>query len=268
VPEPDPPAGLPTAPAGVATPLVFAHRGASAALPEHTVDAYLRAMADGADGLECDVRMTRDGHLICHHDRRLGRTSNGRGPVSARNLDELHLLDFGSWRAGAGPASVLTLDRLLEVIRAAGRPVRLLIDVKYPGRYGAHLERRLVALLGRHGLAPPAPDDPVRVSVMSFSPIAVRRIRRLAPTLPAVQLLNLLPPGVRLGRLPAGTRIAGPSLRLVRARPALVPALRAAGNQVYVWTVNDRADIDLVVRQGVDGIITDRPAETLVHLGR
>ena len=225
-------------------------------------------MAEGADGLECDVRLTRDGHLICHHDRRLGRTSNGRGPVSARNLDELHRLDFGSWRAGAAPASVLTLDRLLAVVRAAGRPLRLLIDVKSPGRYSAHLERRLVALLDRHGLASAAPDDPVRVSVMSFSPMAVRRVHRLAPALPTVQLLNLLPPGVRLGRMPAGTRTAGLSLRLVRTRPALVPALRAAGYHVYVWTVNHRADIDLVVRQGVDGIITDYPAETLAHLGR
>jgi glycerophosphoryl diester phosphodiesterase len=248
-------------------PLVFAHRGSSTGLPEHTLEAYLRAIEQGADGVECDVRLTRDGHLVCHHDRRLGRTSNGRGAVSRRRLDELDRLDFGSW-AGAAPAPLLTLDTLLSAVRGTGRPLHLLIEVKIPDRYGQRVEHRLVALLRRHGLVPPAPDDPLRVSVMSFSPVTVRRIRRLAPSLPTVLLLALLPPGVRFGRLPAGAEVAGPSLRLVRSRPGLVPALQAAGNRVYVWTVNEPADVDLVVSRGVDGIITDQPAETLARLGR
>src|SRR5262249_57332408 len=78
-------------------PLVFAHRGSSAALPEHTLGAYLRAIDEGADGLECDVRLTRDGHLVCIHDGRLERTSNGTGRVSTRRLADLHELDFGEW---------------------------------------------------------------------------------------------------------------------------------------------------------------------------
>jgi glycerophosphoryl diester phosphodiesterase len=73
-------------------PLVFAHRGSSETLPEHTLAAYLQAIEDGADGLECDVRLTNDGHLVCLHDRRLGRTSNGRGPVSEHALAELDAL--------------------------------------------------------------------------------------------------------------------------------------------------------------------------------
>jgi glycerophosphoryl diester phosphodiesterase len=245
--------------------LVVAHRGASAALPEHTLESYLQALDDGADGLECDVRLTRDRHLVCVHDRRLNRTSNGRGPVGDRTLAELNRLDFGSWY-GTGPAPVLTLDRLLRAVREAGRPVRLLIETKHPVRHGAHVERRLVGLLHRHRLAAPAADDPVRVTVMSFSALAVRRIRRLAPALPTVLLLELLPPGLRLGRLPFGARIAGPSIGLVRARPGLVTTLRAAGNQVYVWTVNEPADLDLVIGQEVDAIITDRPAEARAHL--
>ena len=79
-------------------PLVFAHRGSSADLPEHTLDAYRRAIDEGADGLECDVRLTRDGHVVCIHDRRLDRTSNGRGLVSRATLAELERLDFTSWR--------------------------------------------------------------------------------------------------------------------------------------------------------------------------
>ncbi|WP_406039639.1 glycerophosphodiester phosphodiesterase family protein [Micromonospora sp. NBC_00898] len=260
-------------------PLVFAHRGSSYDLPEHTLAAYLRALDEGADGLECDVRLTRDGHLVCVHDRRLDRTSNGHGLVSARTLDELEMLDFGSWHPGGLPADgdeqldeshtrLLTLERLLDAVLAAGRPVRLLVETKHPSRYGGDVERRLVTLLRRYGLADPRPDDRVRVTVMSFSPLAVRRIRDLAPALPTVLLLEVLPRWLRLGRLPFGTRIAGPGIGLVRARPQLVPALRAAGNQVYVWTINEPDDLELVLDADVDGVITDRPARALARLGR
>ncbi|MET8083454.1 glycerophosphodiester phosphodiesterase family protein [Micromonospora sp. NPDC005237] len=259
-------------------PLVFAHRGASYDLPEHTLAAYLRALDEGADGLECDVRLTRDGHLVCVHDRRLDRTSNGRGLVSARTLAELDALDFGSWHPGSAPSGdlppdeshtrLLTLALLLDAVLAAGRPVRLLVETKHPSRYGSTVERRLVELLRRYGLADPAPDDPVQLTVMSFSPLAVRRVRELAPALPTVLLLEVLPPWLRLGRLPFGARIAGPGIGLVRARPHLLPALRAAGNQVYVWTVNEPADVELVLAEEVDGIITDRPAHVLARRDR
>lgn len=277
-------------------PLVFAHRGASAELPEHTLAAYSRALADGADGLECDVRLTRDGHLVCVHDRRLDRTSNGTGRVSAWTLAELAELDFGSWHQPAaadtplpplpGPRTgprddpppaapldpdrtrLLTLDGLLHAVRLAGRRVELLIETKHPSRYGSGVERRLVAMLERHGLANPTPDELVRVTVMSFSPLALRQIRRLAPMLPTVLLLEMLPVWPWRVRLPFGARIAGPCIDLIRARPGFVSALQAAGNQVYVWTVNTLVDLDLAIEQGVDGVITDRPALALRRLGR
>jgi glycerophosphoryl diester phosphodiesterase len=244
-------------------------------MPEHTLAAYLRALDDGADGLECDVRLTRDGHLVCVHDRRLDRTSNGRGVVSARTLAELDELDFGSWHPAAvlpdeppDPhcTQLLTLDRLLDAVRDCGRPVRLLIETKHPSRYGAEVERRLVALLRGRGLADPAPGDLVRVTVMSFSALALRRIRKLAPALPTVYLLEILPPGVGWGRLPFEVPIAGPRVGLVRRRPGLLPALRAAGLQTYVWTVNTEPDLDRALAQQADGIITDRPRFVLDHL--
>lgn len=253
-------------------PLVFAHRGSSANLPEHTLGAYEHALAEGVDGLECDVRLTRDGHLVCLHDRRLDRTSTGRGPVSARTLAELDGYDFGSWHPGGRDAParipVLTLDLLLRTALDSGRPVRLLVETKHPSRYGADVERRLAALLDRYGLTHPKPDHRVQVSVMSFSPLALRHMHALAPDLPTVLLLEVLLPGLRLRRLPFGTRIAGPAVDLIRARPTVVEALRAGGNGVYVWTVNEPADIDLVLAHRVDGIITDRPGAVLARLGR
>jgi glycerophosphoryl diester phosphodiesterase len=255
------------------SPLVFAHRGSSAALPEHTIGAYLRAIEEGADGLECDVRLTNDGHLVCLHDRRLDRTSNGRGPVSQHTLADLDGLDFGGRhrRAGLiedpGPVQVLTLDRLLAAAAGAPRPIRLLIETKHPTRFGAEVEERLVATLRRYGMDRPDPDG-VSVSVMSFAISAVRRVRELAPGLPTVLLLEILPPWLRDGRLPAGVRIAGPSIRLLRARPALAERLRRQGNGMYVWTVNDPADLELVLGLGAEGVISDRPRFVLDRLGR
>ncbi|GGK32871.1 glycerophosphoryl diester phosphodiesterase [Pilimelia terevasa] len=242
----------------MAAPLVFAHRGASAAQPENTLAAYERAFADGADGVECDVRLTRDGHLVCVHDRRVDRTSDGRGRVSQLTLAELRALDFGSWHGAGRPATVVVLDELIDVAAAAGRPVELLVETKHPSRYGAAVERALHATLRRHGLDRPG-GRPVGVTAMSFAPSAVRRVRQLLPGVPTVQLLDLLPPGLRTGRVPFGAPIAGPSVALLRSRPGLAAALRAAGKRLYLWTVNTDAEVDLALRHGVDGIITDRP---------
>jgi len=264
-------------------PLVFAHRGSSDAFPEHSLGAYLRAIDEGADGLECDVRLTNDGHVVCLHDRSLGRTSNGRGPVSEHTLAELDALDFGSWHPGPGTSAddlitertgtggervrVLTLPRLLDAALAAGRPMRLLVETKHPTRFGPEVEERLVQVLREYGLDKPDPGG-VSVAVMSFSFGAVRRVRTLAPHLPVVQLLELLPPWLRTGRLPAGVAIAGPGVRLLRTHPWLARRIHERGHQVYVWTVNTPSDVDLVMELGVEGIISDRPRYVLDRLGR
>jgi glycerophosphoryl diester phosphodiesterase len=270
-------------------PLVFGHRGSSVAEPEHTLAAYLRAIEEGADGVECDVRLTRDGQLVCVHDRRLDRVSNGHGLVSTSTLAELNELDFGSWHPGPAAAGdsdlddedepvydvtaegrvrILTLDRLLAAVHDARRPMRLLIETKHPTRYGSAVEEQVLGALRRYGLDQPRPGQPVQVTVMSFSAFAVRRMRRLAPGLPTVMLLELLPAGLRGGRLPFGSGIGGPGIRLVRAHPELVRRLHARGHQVYVWTVNDEADLDLVIELGVEGIITDRPGFVRRRLDR
>lgn len=263
---------------------MVAHRGSSAALPEHTIGAYMRAIEEGADGLECDVRLTRDGHLVCIHDGRLNRVSNGTGRVSRHMLAELDELDFGSWHtplSGADDADdadgpdpddprtrVLTLERLLSAAVGAGRPLRLLIETKHPTRYGAEVEDRLVAMLRRYGLDDANGTNPVQVTVMSFSQLAVRRIHLLAPKLDTVLLTEFLRPDLRDGRLPPGAKIAGPGVRVVRDHPAIVDAWHRRGYRVFVWTVNAPDDVDLLVGLGVDAIISDRPRMVLDRIGR
>jgi glycerophosphoryl diester phosphodiesterase len=265
---------------------VVAHRGASEDAPEHTLAAYRKAIEDGADALECDVRLTADGHLVCVHDRRVNRTSNGRGAVSALELADLAALDFGSWKTREAwrgrdeepdwehrpedPAdtSVLTLERLLELVSDAGRRVELAIETKHPTRWAGQVEERLLMLLKRFGLDAPATAAESPVRIMSFSARSLHRVRAAAPTLPTVCLMQFVSPRLRDGRLPAGVRIAGPSIRILRNHPVLVERLKEAGHQVHVWTVNEPEDVDLCVRLGVDAIITNRPGAVLHRLGR
>jgi glycerophosphoryl diester phosphodiesterase len=265
---------------------VVAHRGASEDAPEHTLAAYTKAIEDGADALECDVRLTADGHLVCVHDRRINRTSNGRGAVSALELADLAALDFGSWKTGEAykgrdedpdwehrpedreATSVLTLERLLGLVADAGRRVELAIETKHPTRWAGQVEERLLALLKRFGLDAPAIAEESQVRVMSFSARSLHRVRAASPTLPTVYLTQFVSPRLRDGRLPLGVRIAGPSLRLVRNHPVYVERLKRAGHQVHVWTVNEPEDVDLCVGLGVDAIITNRPRAVLDQLGR
>lgn len=277
-------------------PLVVAHRGASFDVAEHTLGAYTAAIESGADALECDVRLTRDGYLVCVHDRRVDRTSDGRGLVSELDLAGLDALDFSSWHsawpdtadrllgdepylAGVAPdrhpdGGVLTLDMLLALVRDAPRPVRLLVETKHPTRYSGLVEKELVKLLAKYGWAGqpgpvssvrrrPVPPTEGRVTVMSFAPTALRRVRLLAPDVPTVLLLERLTPGRRDGSLPAGVSIAGPSLATLRADPRFVARAHAKAHGVYVWTVDDPDDVAFVLALGVDAVITNRPHEVM-----
>ncbi len=274
---------------------VVAHRGASGTLAEHTLAAYKLAVDEGADALECDVRLTADGHLVCVHDRRVDRTSNGRGVVSTLELAQLSELDFGSWkaaRAATGTAdaddtgadtdadadeadwadaehtSVLTLERLLEFATGCGRRIELAIETKHPTRYAGLVERRLLELLHRFDLVTPADGERTPVRIMSFSQLSLRRVRELAPAIPTVFLMERVPLRFRDGTLPHGARIAGPGIDLVRANPGYVAALHRAGHRVHVWTVDDPEDVELCLRLGVDTIITNHPRRVLDQLGR
>ena len=179
-------------------PQVVAHRGSSHDNPEHTLGAYLAALDKGAEGLECDVRLTADGHLVCVHDRRVDRVSTGRGVVSTMELAQLDELDFASWKnpwaelddeapeVDEQTRKVLTLAKLLDAARDYDQPVDLAIETKHPTRYAGLVERRLVDLLAERGWV--GADSPARI--MSFSPVALTRIKKLAPSLEVVLLID------------------------------------------------------------------------------
>jgi glycerophosphoryl diester phosphodiesterase len=103
---------------------------------------------------------------------------------------------------------------------------------------------------------------------MSFSARSLRRIQAGAPAVPTVYLMNYLLPRHRDGRLPASASIAGPAIRVLRARPGYVAKVHRAGHRVHVWTVDEPGDVELCVRLGVDAIITNRPKQVLAQLSR
>ncbi|MEV5537571.1 glycerophosphodiester phosphodiesterase family protein [Saccharopolyspora shandongensis] len=262
------------------TPDVVAHRGASAHRAEHTRGAYELALEQGADALECDIRVSRDGHLVCVHDRRIDRTSSGRGVVSELTVAAMSEVDFGGWHQEPpesaddlvrGPAAnpehgVLLLDELLGLVRDTSRPVRLFIETKHPVRYGGLVERKLVALLARHGLATPADRENSPVLMMSFAQSAVRRFHEAAPGVPTVLLFDRFRDPLRCGVLPPWADLAGPGIRLLREDPGFVARAAALGRDTYCWTVDDPADVELCARAGVRFVATNAPASTRFHL--
>ena len=254
-------------------PLVIAHRGSSLAEPEHTLRAYVRAIEEGADAVECDVRLTADSHLVCVHDRRVNRTSNGQGTVSTLELAELEGLDWGSWKEHhAGEEELpdrdrnrlLTLRHLLTTVLASERPIGLAIETKHPTRYAGLVERQLAQVLGEFDLTGPRRPDQHWVRVMSFSQLAVQRMRQLCPDVPAVYLIeDAVPLRFRDGSLPKGIHTVGLDIQILRRYPQTVDRQHRRGHEVYVWTVDEQADIELCLELGVDAIISNRPRAVL-----
>ena len=254
------------------TPRIIAHRGSSESLPEQTLKAYVRAIAEGADALECDVRLTADSHLVCVHDRRVDRTSNGRGPVSTLELATLQGLDFGSWKqahstdvempdADRERDMLLTLRHLIDAVLSCGREVGLAIETKHPTRYAGQVERELAKVLSEFGLDGAYVQGRPHVCVMSTSQVAIARMRQLCPEVPLVYVVrDSMPLRFRDGSLPKGSRIVGLDKAIIRRWPKTVKRQHDHGHEVYVWMVDDEADIDRCLELGVDGIISNRPA--------
>ncbi|MFD5278677.1 glycerophosphodiester phosphodiesterase [Pseudarthrobacter sp. NPDC058362] len=281
-------------------PLVFAHRGASGAFAEHTRAAYLQALADGADGVECDVHLTRDQHVVLLHDANLDRTSDGTGPVAERTLQELQHLDFSSWKGaripeayGARSEQFLTLPDLLDLLRAAGRPLRLAIELKHPSPYQLKLEDRVLEVLRAEGWnSENSTLDNVEVTFMSFSPESVRHLLESVAARYVCQLVDNIDiheirDGLGLGPLTGGAvanlmkatqleaerildagtaALAGPGIDYVREHPETIRRWHDAGRRFRVWTVDTPEDVELCQAAGVHEITTNLPAQVLDQL--
>ncbi len=261
-------------------PLVIAHRGASDEEPEHTLRAYRKAFAHGADGVECDVRLTADHHLVCVHDRRVERTSDGEGVVSSLELARLEEFDWASWKLSDRPGDtespesdperghILTLRRLLDTLVSTRQEVVTLIETKHPTRHGNDVENTLVQVLRMFDLADGDQPGRPKVRMMSFSHRALQRAQKLAPKLPLVYLVDATMPALTWdGILPKGVGAVGLDVRMLK-RPKVVKAFQRRGHQVYVWTVDHHDEVDRCLELGIDVIITNRPGHVLRQIRR
>jgi len=235
--------------------MVFAHRGGAALRPENTMLAFDHGLACGADGLEFDVRLSRDGVVVVHHDATLDRTTNGSGPLAARTADELARLDaghhFDGYRGAAGG-----IPRLDDVLRRH-RDARCIIELKVNDPALAHRTIDAVRAAG-------AVD---RVALGSFGTRVLRAARAYEPRIPTgasreETRLALYRSWVRWPvRRPKYQEFQVPevsgSTRVVS--PRFVRYARESGLAVNVWTVDDAIDMRRLMSWGVDGLISDRP---------
>jgi len=215
-------------------PLIYAHRGASFDFPEMSREAYLAAVEQGADGFECDLRLTKDKVIVCWHDGTMKRVADCDLVIAESTYDEI---------ISAYP--VLSLKELIEIALEFRK--NLALETKHPVPTHGAIEEELLKILKSYqkGIL----DAGISVSIMSFSWFAIARLRRSpwnTVYLIAYRWLALFNPG----------RSIGPAVRTIKKLPSF-----PFGNQkIFVWTANTPEEILLCRSKGVDVMMTDRPA--------
>lgn len=222
---------------------LWAHRGDSFHAPENTMAAFRAAERAGADGIELDVHLSREGVPVVLHDATLDRTTDGRGPVARRTVRELRRLDAGGWFAPSFAGErVPTLE---EVFAWAKDRLRLNVEIKTAAAADA-----VCRLLRRY--------PGVRILVSSFDHRALEKLREEAPLLP----LGFLSDGHLWRR--AAERAARCGAESFHPRHdavtgPLVAACHRRRMAVHAWTVDDPVRFRRLKRRGVDGVMTNDP---------
>lgn len=240
--------------------LVIAHRGASDVAPENTFAAFQAALDAGADGIELDVTRCATGEIVVIHDDTVDRTTDGHGRVESIPYPALRALDAGSWFDPRFAGERVPL--LGEVLERFGSELCINIEIKGRSQRGAGLVQEVAALVARHHVEK-------RVLLSSFNPWALERAAHVSPRLPRGLLYaGVVPFHVRLAlRLPfLHPEALHPHHGLVDAR--YVTRAHERGIRVNVWTVDDPARMSEMLRLGVDGIITNHPAQLRALLPR
>jgi len=240
-------------PKGEHRPLVVAHRGSSGTAPENTMAAFHMAAAAGADMIEFDIRMTLDGEVVVHHDRRLGRTSNGSGRIRDLALVELRSLDAGAWYSRSFRGERIPMLR--EVLHDLPRSLGMNIEVKTDGdgRRGSAMEKSIV-----RAVRDARRSDSVLVT--SFDHIFLRRFHRLDPGIQTGALCLPIRDGLRSASLIV-RRIGASAFICSRAqlRARHVHDAHAHGITIMTYGVNTLAALASARRKGVDAVITNYP---------
>ncbi len=241
-----------------AEPFVIAHRGASADAPENTLAAFGLGISQGADGVELDVHLTKDGKLAVIHDHRLDRTTTGTGLVKDKTMGELVSEDAGSWFSPAYAG--IRIPELNEVLALLPAGYIVNIEIKNGPVFYPQIGRKLAEILqdwkGRH-----------QYVISSFDHQVLTEVHTADPDLPLGLLYEaqLFNPAVYVNTLPYPVY----SLHVFQhfATRAFVEAAHTVGLQVFTYTVDDKDDLARVYAAGVDGIICNHPQRARALLG-
>lgn len=221
--------------------LIYAHRGASADFPELTLAAYEGAVAQGADGFECDVRLTRDEVPVLWHNSSMLERAANPGLIAEMTYKEV---------TRAYP-QVLTLDEFLAF--AVKNKKGVLIETKHPVISGNRIEEVVVEKINAtKGI------EKITVAVMSFSWMAIEKMKRLDSSIPTTFLMHKNTPWIQ-AKLSSATSI-GPGINELRAEPIRAHRIKKSGRSLNVWTVDNDSDIKLCAALGVDILITNMPS--------
>jgi glycerophosphoryl diester phosphodiesterase len=197
--------------------------------------AYQAAIDVGADGFECDVRLTKDKKVICFHDGNTKRITGRYGLVSKMSAQEL-----------IDKASAITLEELLILAIEAKKD--LLIETKHPVLSGGAIEKKTIDLINQH--KDEIERAGIEVVVISFSYLAVRRVRRSGIT--AAKVIRY-----GLGAIISRSRFIALNITTLKRYPFLIKVIKA--DRIYVWTVNSKEDLRWLKNREIYGVITDRP---------
>ena len=232
---------------------IVAHRGYSGKYPELSPLAFEKALELPIHGIECDVRMSRDGKVVVNHDATLDRTSDRTGKLSALDWAEIKRADIGN--ENYPNQHPLLLDELFEMWEPSGQ--HLYIETKHPGSMGDILEEQVVLRLRYAGLI----DDP-RIHIISFSHRAIRRMKSLAPHIDRIYLRRDWERHVnRTDLLLSEPTGLGMSLLRGKLQPS---AIGAHGLPTYMWTIDKPEDMKWAWANGVDILATNQP-EVALH---
>ncbi|NKD77755.1 glycerophosphoryl diester phosphodiesterase [Haematospirillum sp. H1815] len=239
-------------------PRVIGHRGACALAPENTLASIRRAAIDGAGMVELDVRLTADGRCVLLHDDTLDRTTDGCGPVSLACLDHLSALDAGLWfSSDFRGESVPTLEETIDLLLELG--VGLNLELKPSPGYEADMVRAVVSVLESMW-----PSDRLLPLLSSFDCTILEYASDLAPSWPLGLIADRLPDDwLALAR---DLGLKSVNLGHEGLDMATVQAVRKAGYEVAIWTVNDPVRAQELLCSGVSAIISDDPG-TLLRAG-
>ena len=233
--------------------LVWAHRGASGYAPENTLPAFRRAIELGADGIELDVQLTRDGQIVVIHDEQVGRVSNGKGWVKDLTLDQLKKLDFGRQFSGFEGTRIPTLEEVYTLFRPTSMTINVELKtgvISYP-----ELERRVVELTHRMGM-----ENQVLYS--SFNHYSCRKLRELDGDAYIGFLYADGYMGIAGYCRENGGNALHPALYNIRY-PDYMKEAAENGLDVNVWTVNEKSHIRSCIDAGVNAVITNYPDRAL-----